>query len=63
MDRRQQQLRMTDLVQHLGQACEQWLEARGPAARYLAQSIDRQLTELRSLLAPQESPSAERPIT
>jgi hypothetical protein len=60
MDRRQQQIRMNDLVQHLSCACEQWLEARGQTARYLAQSIERQLAELRGLLEVQESPAGRR---
>jgi hypothetical protein len=51
---------MYDLVQHLGRACEQWLEAQGPSARFLAQSIERQLSELRGLLTTQEPSNPER---
>jgi hypothetical protein len=60
MDRRQQHLRMRDLLQHLGRACQQWVEAEGQTAEYLAQSIDRQLAEFHRLIGVQQSSRDQR---
>jgi hypothetical protein len=60
MDRRQQHRRVKDLLQHLDRSCEQWAEANGAAAQYLAQTIDRQLAELRGLLLTEQAVMPER---
>ena len=60
MDRRQQHRRVKDLLQHLDHCCEQWAEANGAAAQYLAQTIDRQLAELRGLLMADQAGSPQR---
>jgi hypothetical protein len=47
MDRHEVFLCMKDLLEHLADSCEQWLEADGRTAQYLVDSIQRDLDEFR----------------
>lgn len=63
MDRQAGFLWMKDLLEHLGQCCDQWQAADPPAERFLADAMRRDLDELRRVcdaLAANRSNSAAR---
>jgi hypothetical protein len=49
MDRKNKLLCMKDILEHLGDCFDQWQGAEGRSERFLAESIERDVSEFRRL--------------